>query len=290
MTRLTGTTEGTLWMMGAVVFFTVMTVSIRFLVGSIPEVEQIFFRSVIVIVVLAPWLARARFKALRTNNIGLSVARAVFIGIGTLTWFIAVGRIPLAEAVALHFTLPLFGILLAIGFLGEKVGKHRWIATIVGFGGTLVILRPGFVEVDPITLIVLLSAATYAAGAIMGKKLLDTDAPITVVFYTNFLIGGFAAIPTALDWVTPSAADLPAILAIGISAAAAHSCIAHAFAAADASFILTLEFTRLPVTAVAAYYLFAEVPDVWTVAGAAIIFATVWYVNRAELDHGAAGG
>jgi drug/metabolite transporter (DMT)-like permease len=282
MTRLTGTTEGTLWMMGAVVFFTVMTVSIRFLVGSIPEVEQIFFRSVIVIVVLAPWLVRNRFKAMRTKRFGLSLVRAVLIGIGTLTWFYAVGRIPLAEAVALHFTLPLFGILLAIAVLGEKVGKHRWIATIVGFGGTLVILRPGFIEVEPVTLIVLLSAAAYAAGAIAGKKLLDTDAPLTVVFYTNLLIGVFAAIPTVLDWVTPGAADMPAILAIGISAAVAHTCIARAFACADASFILPLEFMRLPVTGIAAYFLFAEAPDAWTIAGAVIIFGTVWYVNKGE--------
>ena len=276
-------------MIGAVFCFTAMTVAVRMLAQKIPVVEQVAFRSLIVLVVLAPWIVRARFAAIRTQRLRLFVVRAVFIGIGTVTWFMAVSEMPLADAVALHFTLPLFGIVLAIVVLREAVGLNRWIATMVGFGGTLVILRPGFVDIDPIAVVVLLSAAAYAAGAITGKILLRTEAPVTVVFYLNLFIGLFTLIPTAFVWVTPSTADLPAILVIGLSAAAAHTCLARAFAIADASFLLPLEFLRLPVTGFAAYVLFSEIPDRWTLAGAAIIFAGAWYVNLGERRRGTTG-
>jgi len=202
-------------MIGAIFCFTAMTVAVRMLAHKIPVAEQVVFRSLIVLVVLAPWIARARFAALRTQRLRLFLVRAALIGIGTVTWFMGVSEMPLA-------------------------------------------------------------------GAITGKILLRTEAPLTVVFYLNFFIGLFTLIPTVFVWVTPTTADLPAILVIGLSAAAAHTCLTHAFAIADASFLLPLEFLRLPVTGLAAYVLFAEIPDRWTLAGATIIFAGAWYVNLGE--------
>jgi drug/metabolite transporter (DMT)-like permease len=279
---LTKPVRGSLWMVISILCFTVMTTSVRLLSDHMPASEMVLLRSIIAMALVLPMLLRKGLAGLYTSRAPLHAYRGLFTGLGTFTWFYAVGLIPLADAVALHFTLPLFGFVMAIVYLKEAVNRHRWVTMAVGFSGALVILRPGFTEVNFIALVVLFSAVVYAAGSIIGKMLVATDPPATVVFYLNLFIG-LLVLPLALfQWVPPAPADIPAILAIGVSAGLAHFCLARAFFEADASFILSLDFLRLPVTAAAAYVLFAEIPDLWTVAGAAIIFGSTWYLNWHE--------
>jgi drug/metabolite transporter (DMT)-like permease len=195
---------------------------------------------------------------------------------GVSAWFFAIAAMPLAEAVALHFTLPVFGLILSALILREHVTHHRWVTVGIGFLGVLIILRPGIAVFDYMALAVFLSAIGYAGGDICTKMLSRTEPSRLIVLNLNIWLIVFAAIPSAMDWYTPTLADLPMILVMGVTAWAAHMCLAQAMKCADASIVIPMEFIRLPITAFSAYFFFAEVPGIWAMIGAAVIFFGTW--------------
>jgi drug/metabolite transporter (DMT)-like permease len=261
----------------AIVLFSAMTVLIRMLTTDIPVHQIVFVRGVISVLLLVPMLTSRGLRSLATHRFGLLMGRGALTSIGLLTWIYAIARIPLAEAVALHFTLPLFGILLAAYFLNEKLDIHRWAVTIVGFLGALVILRPGVQAMDVLSLIVLFSALAYAGTGIQTKILVRTETSTAIVFYVSAFSAVAFVVPCLFQWAEPTA--LQWIMLVGVAAfnVPAQICINRAFSAADASFVLPFDFLRLPFAVLAGFFLFAETPDVWTILGAAIIFGATYY-------------
>jgi drug/metabolite transporter (DMT)-like permease len=276
------TVRGALWMTVAAVFFTVMAVAVRYLSGTIPPIEMVAARGLVAITTVGPWLMRSGVSGLRATRPGLLAVRAVITAVAVYTWFYALGHLKLADAVTLHFTLPLFGVVLAVLILREKVGMHRWGATIVGFLGVLVVLRPGVNEFTLATAAVLVSAACYALASIQSKILMRTENAGIIVFYMNAFIIAFIAVPTAIQWVTPTPAQAALLIAVGGCNTLAQLAIQRAFHVADASAVLPFDFLRLPITALAGFVLFAERPDIWTGIGALIIFASAWYIAWRE--------
>ncbi len=266
----------------AILFFSIMPVLVRYLSVTIPAVEQVFFRGVISAALMLPWMLRGGYRTLRTGRPWLIGVRSIFVGVAVVSWFYAIAIMPLAEATALHFTLPLFGIILATLFLGERSLPYRWIATAIGFSGVLVILRPGLVTFEPVALMVLLSAFCYATGVVITKTLVRTEPADAVVFYMNLYALPLFIVPTAIYWVTPNLNEWLLLGTLAGTTLAAHISIAKALTLADASFLLSFDFLRLPLTAGAAYVLFAEVPGIWTVAGGLIIFGSAFYITTRE--------
>ena len=287
--KLTPVVQGLLWMMASTASFSAMIITVRYLADTIPPFEQVFLRSVISLAIGLPMVLRVWRETARTfrpNALGrLYAGRGLSTYIGVSAWFFAIAALPLAEAVALHFTLPIIGLILSAVVLREHITRARWLAVVIGFGGVLIILRPGAEAFDIMALVVLLSAAGYASGDIFTKLLSRTEPVRLIVVNLNIYLIVFAAIPTALDWHTPPASDIPMILVMGITAWMAHMCLAQAMKRADASVIIPMEFIRLPITAVGAYIFFAEVPGVWTLVGAAVIFFGTWQLARKEGGH-----
>ena len=280
---ISATTRAALWMAIAVGFFSLMTILLRILtVEHMPIHQMIFVRGVISMVLLAPMLARQGTRSLVTHRFGLLMGRGALTSIGLATWIYALAFIPLAEAVALHFTLPLFGIVLAVIFLRERIDAHRWGATIVGFCGALVILRPGMAAVDAVALIVLFSALAYAGTGVTTKVLVRTETSAAIVFYVSAFTAVVFAVPCLFDWMAPTPAQWLMLIGIGALNVIAQSCMNRAFVDADASFVLPFDFLRLPFAAAAGWVLFSEIPDLWTLAGAAIIFGATYYVTWRE--------
>ncbi len=269
-------------MCAAMVLFSVMTLLIRLLTDDLPVHEMIFVRGVVSIAVLAPWIYRAGPRVLSTRRLPMLMVRSALTSVGLMTWIYALGRMQMAEAVALHFTLPIFGIVLAWLVLREKVTAHRWIATAVGFFGALVILRPGLQAIDPMALIVLFSALAYAGVAVVTKTLVRTESSTTIVFYVSFIMSAGFAIPSLFDWVSPSWTQWLMLIGIGVLNVGGQTYLNRALSVADASFLLPFDFLRLPLTGVAAFFLFSEIPDLWTVVGAAIIFGATYYSTWRE--------
>ena len=271
-------------------FFALGMVAIRELAPRFSAPEILFFRAVVGVGLMAPWLLRPGAAALRTADwwLYLACGVAACIGIGSWTW--AVSRMPLADATALNFTLPLFTVLFAMAFLGEAVGRRRLAVTMLGFVGVLVILRPGFGEIGLPALFAFGNPAAFAA-AVMFIKVLSRSVPPGVVNFNMHLVMAPLALAAsvAAGWTTPAPADLPWVLAIGVFGVLSYVGVIRALALVEASVYAAFDFLRLPAAALVAFVFFAERPDLWTWVGAAIIFASTWINARLETPAVAAG-
>lgn len=274
--------RGVAWAVVSMAMFTLTPVFVRFLSSEMHAVEIIFHRSAIAAVALAAWFLWRDISRLRTRVLKAHMGRSVLNFAGMALWFQAIVAMPLAEATALHFTLPLYTVILAALFLRERVGWRRWAATAVGFLGALIVLRPGAVPISAPAMMVLASAAFYGGAVVMIKLLTRTDAALPIAFYSNLLMAAIALVPTIFLWQGPALSDVPLILALAAIGTAAPYCFTRALINLDASVVAPLDFLRLPFTAFAAWLIFVEVPDRWTWVGAAVIFGSTTYVARRE--------
>ena len=256
--------------------------SVRVLSENLSTFEIVFWRMALSMAMLLPWYAWKGVHLLKTQRPGMHAMRAVVNFAGMILWFYAISVVPLGKAVAIHFTLPLFLLLLAALFLGERVGIRRITATLVGFGGTLVVLRPGAVEIGLPELIILGSAALYAGTVVFLKFMVKTETPLALTFYTNAFIFVFS-VPLAIwTWTGPGVEDILPILVIGVMGTFAPFLYTTALRMADASVIAPTDFLRLPLTAGFAFALFGEVPEIWVWVGGGIIFLSTWYITARE--------
>lgn len=281
-TALPPALRGGLWMVFASATFAVMNGSIRHVSAEIHPFEIAFFRNFFGLLIFMPWLMRAGLGALKTDRLGLHALRGLSGIAAMLAWFWSLSVLPLADAVALNFTLPLFATVLAVVVLGEVVRVRRWTATLIGFAGAMIILRPGVDEITFAELMVLFAALMMASTTIIVKILARTDSPAVIVVYMTIFLTPLSALPAAFVWETPSWPSLAWLAAIGLMANIAHLCLTHAFKAADASAVMPFDFARLIFVAIIGFVFFNEVPDVWTWVGAAVIVGSSVYIARRE--------
>ena len=281
-----GFVSGALWAMAAAVSFAVMMTSVRHLGGRFDAFEIVFVRSLVGLFMVVPLVAGSGLRALRPTRLPLHVVRTLFALFAMVTLYYALAEIPVADAIALTFLIPLFTTVAAVAVLRERVGLHRWTATLVGFGGALVIIRPGFVALELPVLLAVLSSLLYAGAWSCVKILTRTDSAVVTVFWMNVLMVPLTAVPAAFAWVDPTPEDALPLLVMAVSGWAAHVCQARAFAATDASAVMPFDFLRLPLGALFGFLLFAETVDAWTWAGAVIIFAAGYYVTLREARGG----
>lgn len=259
-----------------------MTILVRQLSADYSSFEILFFRNLVSVCILLPLAMRSGLSSLKTQRLQLHSLRALLSYIGVLLLFYGIANIPLPDVTALSFTQPLFVVVLAALILKEVVNGARWIAVIAGFVGLLVIVRPGVVAVELATVLVLLSAFSYAVSNICVKRLMTTDTANQSVFYFNLLMLPIALIPALFVWVTPALADLPLFVAIGVNGTIAVYAYARSFTLADASAVMPFDFLRMPMAATAAFLLFSETGDIWTWVGSVIIFASSYFLARSS--------
>ena len=269
--------RGALWMVGSCAGFAALSADIRHLSADLHPSQIVFFRNFFGLVFLLPWVLRGGRAAFRTTRFPLHCLRVVFGLAGMTCFFSALSLMPIAEATALSFTAPLFATLGAALILRETVGGQRWTAILVGFAGTLIVLRPGVETLTLPALLALAGSACIAVSMIVIKSLSRTDSPTTVVLYLGILITPASLIPASFVWTTPPVACWPWIGGLGLFATFAHLALVKAFATADASAVLPFDFSRLVFTALIGFLAFDERPDAWTWIGAAVIFAATLY-------------
>lgn len=273
--------KGALWMIAAAAALTAMAACIRYL-PTYSILLMIFLRNVINLVLMAPSMIRQGRSMVFTQRLGTHALRNLFLYTGNCAWFYGVTLISLADVASLQFTSPLFTAIIAAAFLGEKIGSHRMIAILVGFAGALIIIRPGVIPVNLGTMMILIAAFLYSCAHVVTKRLSDTESGSTVVFYMSVTILVYSAIPAFVVWETPTWADMPAMIGLGVTGYATHYCITRSLAAGDASFVIVFDFMRLPFSAILGWLLFKEMLDAWTVGGALIIFAAGYYSTIRE--------
>lgn len=284
---LSGPARGIAWMFLQSVFFAAMAAVVHRLGETLPVLEIVLFRYLFGLLVMVPWLMRTGAPAFRTVQPRMVLLRNVSVFAAVLVWFAALAsRLPISDAIALQFTLPLFVVIGAAFVLREHVGWRRWAAVVVGFGGAIVIIRPGFVELSPAMLLVLLSAVIYAVAHLLTKTVSAYIGGPKLVFHMNLTMTPLALVIALPGWVTPGWDDVPWLVALGVLSSLAHICLTRAYAAADASFVEPMDFARLPLAALYGWVLFRETSDLWTWVGATIIFAAVLYNTRHEVRTG----
>jgi len=270
---------GVFWSVLAAIFHSFVPIAVRLLSGHMPSIEIVFFRNAIGLVFFLALFSWRGFGFVKTRNFGLHLQRNLVNFSGMWLWFAALGLMPMAKAIALHFTVPIWATILAIVILTERPGPRRLIATAIGFGGVLIILRPGMIPVGFAALMVLGSAILYAGVGIYSRVLGRTDDPATTTFYYQLMLSVFALGPALFVWVAPVWDDLPALLAVAAAGTIAPYCQIRAFKYAEASVVSPIDFLRLPVTASFAWVVFGESTEVWTWIGAAVIFGSTYYMT-----------
>lgn len=279
---LPGPLRGALLMSVAAAAFAGMNAIIRALNFELHPFQTAFLRVIAGLAFMLPWLARAGLSALATASHKLYLSRALIGYASMLCWFTALALMPVAEATALSFTSPLFATVAAALLLGEVVRLRRWTATIVGFLGAMVVIRPGFAAFEWAHVLVLASAALGGWNAITVKQLTRTDEPSVIVLYMTIYLTPMALIPALFVWQWPSWHALGLVALLGLCATIGHQTFTRALAACDASYVLPFDFVRLPMVALIAFFAFGEVPDHWTWIGGGIIVAATVYIARRE--------
>ena len=244
---------------------------VRFLSPSIHPFELAFFRSLFGFIVILPLLLRGGIDSVRTHQPRLQMLRGVVSIAAMMSWFYGLSMVPLAEATALSFTNVIFGSLAAIIFLREKMTMARGIAVFIGFVGVVVILRPGFVQMDIGIVCVLFSALCWGCSVVIVKQLGRTDSAVSIVAWVGIQLS-ILSLPFALSvWVWPTMEEWLWLSLLGTLATIGHLCMVQGLKLTDAMTIFPLDFTRLIWASLFGLFIFSEWPDVWTFVGAGII-------------------
>lgn len=273
------------WMAFSVVTAAAMTLAVRGAAAELSSTLIVMQRAIgglalcMIAALLIPSLqARLRFTAWR-----LHVWRGSLIGVSTMMGFYTITQIPLATATVLFFSAPIFATLLAIPIQGEKVGPRRIAAIAVGFGGVLIVVRPGTEAVSLAVLAALGSSFLFALALITSRRLSNADGPfaayvssaaMTVLVTSPFALPEWRVPETDWGWIA-----LGMVVIFSLSRNIADL---QAYRYAEAAVLAPLAYTRLILIAAGAYVFFSEVPDIWTWIGGAVIIAAALYIAHRE--------
>lgn len=265
------------------VFASLMNVTIKGISTELHPFQIAFIRALFGLIVLLPFMAHAaRQGTPRTTNIGLHAARGLLNGASMLMFFFALSLSPLATVTALNFTAPLFAVALGAFLLKERIRPSRLLGLLFGFAGTLIILRPGIVEMSLGEAAILVAAASWASAMLIIKKLSQTETSLTITTWGTLFVCVFTAIPAILVWQWPALELVAWLVLIGICGSGAQLSLARAFSLADTSFLMPLEFLKLLWAVLLGLLIFGETPDLWTMLGGVVIFVSATYVVLRE--------
>ena len=272
--RRGGTAVAALWMVGAIASFSLLAVAARAVSPALDTFEIMLFRSGIGVAVVATTLTvQGRLADARPRRFPLHVARNLIHFAGQNLWFHALTVLPLAQVFALEFTSPLWVILLAPLFLGERLTARGLLAGVIGFAGVLLVARPEFGNLHPGLIAGAACAVCFAVTSMLTKRLTRTQPVVAILFWLNLMQLAFAAAIVGWDGEVPvpTLAQAPWLLLIGVTGLAAHWCLTSALDTAPASVVMPLDFARLPVIAVVGWAFYGEALDLLVFLGAGLI-------------------
>ncbi len=276
-----------LWMIGAIVSFTLMAIAGRAVSFELDTFEIMMYRSFVGIVIVAACLSvTGNWQQLKHGHTGLHAVRNICHFAGQNLWFYAITAIPLAQVFALEFTSPLWVLILSPLILGERLTRIRAVSAIVGFIGILIVARPSPETINAGTLAAAAAAIGFA-GSIMFTKMLTTKTTLaSILFYMTALQAVFGLIFAGFDGdiARPSSQSLYWLMIIGSGGLIAHFCMTKALSIAPATVVTPVDFTRLPVIAIIGYLFYSEPIDALVIIGAVVIFAAnylnIWSETR----------
>ena len=274
---------GILWMVGAAICFSASLTLVKALQdGGMSAFQAVLFRQIFGLIIFTPIIFRAGIGTLKTKVPLGHFIRALLGLSGMWTGYFSLTLIDVPESVALQFTLPIFTMFCAIFLLGEKLHSHRVVATLIGFAGVLVIVRPGFGDLNLGILLALAAAAFYATSDTLSRWLARYDKLPTIMMWNFICMIPMAVIPSAIWWVTPPPELWWQVLGFAVAGVGAQFCLTRSFGLAEASLVSPILFLRLPLIAAISFFAFGQTTEVWTWVGAGIIFVATTWMTRVE--------
>ncbi len=255
----------------------------KYLSTTLPSIEIAWIRFLVFALIMIPAMVPASpFFSLRTRRPVLQVTRGLALLGSSLLFISGLRFLPIAEASATSFVSPLFVTALSIFFLGEKVGLRRWLAAAVGLMGVMIVLRPGTSAFHPAAFFPVVSALAWACTLILTRKMSGQEHTVVTMTYSSIV--GFVVLCALVPfvWVTPTWHDILFGIIIGLASTAGQWIVVLAFRYADASVLAPFSYIQLLWVTLLGFVIFGEVPDVWTVVGAAIIVASGLYTAHRE--------
>jgi len=250
-----------------------------------PEIHSfvlLFIRCAFGLMVFAPFAMSAGIESVKTRRPFLHLLRIGFlIGAMTCTYY-AYRNLPLATATSIGMTGPLFTTLLSIVLLQDHVSWQKWAVILFGYLGVVVMVRPDVMPVDFAVWVEILANVFAALSIITVKMLSRTEKSITILIYANIVTCLVGAALAASVWQTPSADDMMALFFIGALGALSQFCSVNALKYANPSFLAPFEYTRLVFAIPLGFWIFGEVPTLWTFLGTLMIVVATYGLTRIE--------
>jgi len=220
-----------------------------------------------------------------SENPKLQILRGLTLLSANICFFYSISIISMAKALTLAFVAPLVTTALSPILLGEKVGIKRWTAVIVGFIGSLVVIRPGFIEFNLATIAALGTGCLYGVYLIITRKLHTTDNPLLTLLITGIVGASISTFFVPIVWVNPTNIEWLWLSIMGIFACLGHLLLIYSLRFADASRLAPFGYFEIITTIILGYYIFNDFPDMWTFLGLFIIISSGIYIFRRELKN-----
>ncbi|MFY7856800.1 MAG: DMT family transporter [Rubrivivax sp.] len=266
-----------LWMSGWLTLMVVIAVAGREAARELSVFQVMLLRSTLGMAMLWPLVhAAGGLRAMRTERMPQHVLRNGVHYAAQYGWFLALTMIPLAQVVAIEFTMPIWAAALAVLFLGERMNGLKWFAVVLGLVGVAVIVRPGIGaadagQVDAGQLIALASAVGFAVSIVLVKSLTRTDAAVKISFWMLVVQSAIGLLPALATWQWPSPTAWGWVVVVAFCGTYSHYCFARAMQHADATVVVPMDFLRVPLTALVGWLAYSERLDVFTALGIGLI-------------------
>jgi len=242
-----------------------------------------FFRFFLGLVIILPYIIKKKDAVLKTTHLKQHFLRAILGLPAMLLYFSALVLLPIEKLTAISFVVPLIVTVLAVFFLGEKIYIYRTLALLLGFSGMLVIIRPGFVDISIGVYMVLFSALLWSINIIITKKISKDDSAITILAYQSIFMSLLSFFIVLFFWEMPSLKTFIYLILAAMCGTVLHLTLNHAFKLVDVSMTQPYSFLNLVFASIIGYFVFDEIPDLYTWIGALIIFTGVLIISYREM-------
>jgi drug/metabolite transporter (DMT)-like permease len=275
--------RGIICMLVSIVLLTVSDAIAKWLTVGYPPGQIICLRGVFVVLVILAFTApRRRRTGLRLHNPRAHLVRAIFAAAATFLFVLGLTFMPLADAMAITFAGPLIITALAGPLLGEQVGWRRWSAVLVGFGGVVVMLRPGSGTLEWAALLLLLSTLCGGMRDIVTRRISVTESSTSMLLTTNLLLVAVGLLSIIQGWAMPTLFDAGLILLSGVLIGSGHWLQIEAFRWGQAATVVPFRYTTLLWAMLLGFLIWGDVPDAWMLGGASLVVASGLYILYRE--------
>jgi len=254
----------------------------KFLGGSLPPFQIVFLRFLTAGLVLLPILLSKGAEGFKTQRMWMHGLRGTLLALGIGLWCKGLAMMPFASCVVINNTMPFFKMLFAQFLLGETVGRQRWIASLAGFAGCLIVFNPTAATFQPQSLVLILSACCFAMLDILNKKFAFSESIVSMLFYGSIATAMVSAYQAYSTWVPLVTSQYLLIGLLGIGANALLFCLLKAFQYVDASATCPYRYTEFVLSAILGFLAFGEKPGWSTLLGSCIILPSVVYCAYVE--------